>query len=264
MVVSFWRLRAGVGRRPATVLAVAAAAAALVGCGADTPQNDPSASARPSTSTAAGQTTAATTTTTTTMTTTTTTTMSSVPPRATVTTVSAADLGTTWRPGCPLGPERLRRVELNHLGFDGRTHRGTLVVHEQLVPQVIEIFEGLYRMGYPIAKMRTVDLYPGAEDELSMRDNNTSAFNCRGIPGSQSWSYHAYGRAIDINPLINPYISRNGMVEPANAGPYADRNRTDPGMLHAGDPAVLAFTDRGWEWGGNWRTPKDYQHFEQP
>lgn len=258
MVVSFWRLRAGVGRRPATVLAVAAAAAALVGCGADTPQNEPSASARPSTSTAAGQTTAATTTTTTT------TTMSSVPPRATVTTVTAADLGTTWRPACPLGPERLRRVELNHLGFDGRTHRGTLVVHEQLAPQVIEVFEGLYRMGYPIAKMRTVDQYPGAEDELSMRDNNTSAFNCRGIPGSQSWSYHAYGRAIDINPLINPYISRNGMVEPANAGPYADRNRTEPGMLHAGDPAVLAFTDRGWEWGGNWRTPKDYQHFEQP
>ncbi|BBY16057.1 hypothetical protein MLIT_16490 [Mycolicibacterium litorale] len=129
---------------------------------------------------------------------------------------------------------------------------------------VIDVFAQLYRLGYPIAKMRTVDHYPGAEDELSMRDNNTSAFNCRGIPGSQSWSYHAYGRAIDLNPLLNPYIGRSGAVEPANAGPYADRTRTDPGILHAGDPAVLAFTGRGWAWGGDWRTPKDYQHFEQP
>lgn len=164
--------------------------------------------------------------------------------------------------GLPLGPERLRRVELDHLGFDGRTHRGVLVVHEDLVAQVIEVFGQLQRLGYPIAKMRTVDAYPGADDELSMRDNNTSAFNCRGIPGSQAWSYHAYGRAIDLNPLLNPYIGGSGAVEPANAGPYVDRTRTDPGILHAGDPAVLVFTDRGWRWGGDWRTPKDYQHFE--
>jgi hypothetical protein len=192
-----------------------------------------------------------------------TTTAAPLPAPASVTPVTAADLGTTWRPGCPLDPERLRRVELDHLGFDGRTHRGTLVVHEELVPQVIEIFDDLYRMRYPIAKMRTVDLYPGADDELSMRDNNTSAFNCRGIPGSRSWSYHAYGRAIDLNPLLNPYIGRSGAAEPANAGPYVDRGRTDPGLLHAGDPAVHAFTDRGWRWGGDWRTPKDYQHFER-
>lgn len=178
--------------------------------------------------------------------------------------MTAAELGATWRPECPLGPEQLRRVELDHLGFDGRTHRGALVVHEQLVPQVIEIFEQLHRIGYPIEKMRTVDAYPGAEDELSMADNNTSAFNCRGIPGSQSWSYHAFGRAIDVNPLLNPYIGRTGAVEPANAGPYVDRNRIDPGLLHPGDPAVLAFTDRGWEWGGVWRSVRDYQHFELP
>lgn len=181
-----------------------------------------------------------------------------------VTPVTAAELGATWRPECPLGPDRLRRVELDHLGFDGRTHRGALVVHEELVDRVIEIFDHLYRIGYPIEKMRTVDAYPGAEDELSMADNNTSAFNCRGIPGSQSWSYHAYGRAIDVNPLLNPYIGRTGAVEPANAGPYVDRNRTDPGLLHPGDPAVLAFTDRGWGWGGVWRSVRDYQHFELP
>lgn len=178
--------------------------------------------------------------------------------------MTTAELGATWRPGCPVGPDQLRRVELTHLGFDGRDHRGALVVDEQLVPQVIEVFEDLYRLGYPIATMRTVDHYPGADDELSMRDNNTSAFNCRGIPGSRNWSYHAYGRAIDLNPLLNPYIGRTGAVEPANAGPYADRGRTDPGILHAGDAAVRAFVDRGWAWGGDWRTPKDYQHFEQP
>ncbi|KUI32407.1 hypothetical protein AU196_16130 [Mycobacterium sp. IS-1742] len=254
MVVSFLRFRHGSGLRRAPALALAAVAATLVACGAGTPgQNEPPSSSTPPT---AATPTSKTPTRTTPST-------SPVPPPPTVTTVTAADLGTTWRPGCPLGPERLRRVELNHIGFDGRTHRGALVVHDELVPQVIEVFEVLYRMGYPIDKMRTVDAYPRADDELSMADNNTSAFNCRGIPGSQSWSYHAYGRAIDLNPLLNPYIGRSGAVEPANAGPYVDRRRTDPGILHAGDPAVLAFTDRGWRWGGDWRTPKDYQHFEQ-
>ncbi|WP_193048017.1 M15 family metallopeptidase [Mycolicibacterium baixiangningiae] len=251
MVVCFVRFRLPHGRRVVTALAVVAAACAFVGCGTDAPP-PADTSPRPSSPAATAPPTSPTTT------------PSPVPPAAAVTSVATADLGATWRPGCPVGPERLRRVELNHLGFDGRTHRGELVVHEQVVAQVIEIFEHLYRLGYPIAKMRTVEHYPGADDELSMRDNNTSAFNCRGIPGSQSWSYHAYGRAIDLNPLLNPYIGRSGAVEPANAGPYADRGRTDPGILHAADPAVLAFTDRGWHWGGDWRTPKDYQHFEQP
>lgn len=256
MVVSLIRIRRSIGRRPATALAVAAAAIALVGCGADAPpQAPPSPSSSTSQKSTATRPSA-------TGTPTSTRTTSAAPQPAAVTPVTAADLGSTWRPGCPLGPERLRRVELDHLGFDGRTHRGVLVVHEDLVAQVIEVFGQLQRLGYPIAKMRTVDAYPGADDELSMRDNNTSAFNCRGIPGSQAWSYHAYGRAIDLNPLLNPYIGGSGAVEPANAGPYVDRTRTDPGILHAGDPAVLVFTDRGWRWGGDWRTPKDYQHFE--
>lgn len=175
--------------------------------------------------------------------------------------VSAADLGATWHPGCPLGPEQLRRVGLDYLGFDGKTRRGALVVHESLVPQVIAIFDQLYRIRYPIERMRTVDHYLRAEDELSMEDNNTSAFNCRGIPGSGNWSLHAYGRAIDLNPLLNPYIDGTDL-EPANAARYLDRTRTDPGLLHRDDPAVRAFTDRGWQWGGAWRSPIDYQHFE--
>lgn len=177
--------------------------------------------------------------------------------------VTAAELGSTWHPGCPVEPGQLRRVELNHIGFDGRTHVGQLVVNQDRVPQVIAVFEELYRIRYPIEKIRTVELYPGAEDELSMRDNNTSAFNCRDIPGTGRWSYHAYGRAIDINPLINPYTD-NGELQPQNAAPYLDRTRSDPGMLHEGDQAVRAFTDRGWQWGGRWTDPIDYQHFELP
>lgn len=184
------------------------------------------------------------------------------PPPAEIRPVTAAELGATWRPGCPAGPEDLRLVELDYWGFDGQTRRGRLVVHRDVAGEVVEVFTRLHALRFPIEKMSTVENYPGADDELSMRDNNTSAFNCRGIPGSDSWSLHAYGRAIDINPKLNPYIPAGGAYEPANAGPWVDRSRSEPGMLHDGDPAVLAFTDRGWRWGGHWRTPLDYQHFE--
>ena len=183
---------------------------------------------------------------------------------ATVQPVAASELGSSWRPGCPVEPVRLRRVEVDYIGFDGQTHRGALVVHEDLVADVIAIFEQLRQMRYPIAKVDTVDHYSGADDELSMEDNNTSAFNCRDIPGTGIWSMHAYGRAIDINPLLNPYIDAAGVLQPKNAGPYLDRSRTDPGVLHAGDPIVRVFTDRGWRWGGYWHDPIDYQHFERP
>jgi hypothetical protein len=188
------------------------------------------------------------------------------PPPApqTVHPVTARDLGASWRPGCPVGPEQLRRVDVDYLGFDGQPHRGELIVHADLVAAVEAIFTDLRRLGYPIERMRTVDNYPNADDEASMRDNNTSAFNCRIIPGTERWSQHAYGRAIDLNPLLNPYVGRTGAFQPGNAGPYLDRSRRDPGLLHAGDPAVRVFTDRAWAWGGYWRTVKDYQHFERP
>ncbi len=186
------------------------------------------------------------------------------PAGATVAPVTATELGTTWRPGCPVEPGRLRRVDVEHVGFDGQTHRGELIVHEDLVPDVIAIFEQLYRLRYPIEKIRTVDHYSDADDELSMEDNNTSAFNCRLVPGTDQWSPHAYGRAIDINTLVNPCLYASGYFEPQNAAAYLDRTRTAPGLLHNGDPAVHAFTDRGWRWGGEWTGPLDYQHFERP
>ena len=185
------------------------------------------------------------------------------PGSATVRPVTAAELGASWRPGCPVGPETLRRVEVDYVGFDGQTHRGELIVHQDLVADVVAIFEQLHRLRYPITKMRTVDHYPGADDELSMEDNNSSAFNCRPMPSGRSWSLHAFGRAVDLNPLLNPFIDSRGAFQPSNAAPYLDRRRTDPGILHGDDAAVRVFTDRGWRWGGDWRTPKDYQHFER-
>ena len=98
------------------------------------------------------------------------------PAAATVQPVTAADLGPSWRPGCPLDPRQLRRVEVNYVGFDGKVHRGALIVNEDLAAEVVAIFEQLLQLRYPIEKIRTVDNYPGADDELSMEDNNTSAF----------------------------------------------------------------------------------------
>ena len=149
------------------------------------------------------------------------------PPAATVQPVTAAELGTTWRPGCPVEPGQLRRVDVDYVGFDGQTHRGELIVHEDLVPEVIAIFEQLYRLGYPVEKIRTVDHYSDADDELSMEDNNTSAFNCRSIPGTNEWSPHAYGRAIDLNPLPNPCLYASGYFEPQNAAVNFGRRRVD-------------------------------------
>src|SRR5271156_6047005 len=187
----------------------------------------------------------------------------SAPVGGTVEPVSAAELGTTWQPGCPVEPGQLRRVGIDYIGFDGQTRRGELIVHEDLVPDVIAIFQQLYRLGYPVQQIRTVDHYLDANDELSMEDNNTSAFNCRRIPDTDEWSPHAYGRAIDLNPLINPCLYISGYFEPQNAAAYLDRSRTDPGLLHNADQAVHIFTERGWRWAGYWTTP-DYQHFERP
>ena len=144
-----------------------------------------------------------------------------------------------------------------------RPTAATLIVNQDLADEVVAIFDQLLQMRYPIEKIRTLDNYPGADDELSMEDNNSSAFNCRDIPGAGRWSLHAYGRAIDLNPVLNPYVDRTGAFQPKNAAPYLDRDRTDPGVLHAEDPVVRLFTDRGWHWGGDRRIPKDYQHFER-
>jgi hypothetical protein len=165
----------------------------------------------------------------------------------------------SWRPGCPVGLADLRLLRLDHWGFDRRVHRGELVVHRDQARRVLAVMERLFRLGYPIRRMRLVDDYR-ADDDRSVAANNTSAFNCRPVAGTSRWSEHAYGRAIDVNPVQNPYVT-GGHVSPPAGRRYADRTRRVPGMIHAGDAVVRAFAAAGWGWGGAWRTARDYQHF---
>ena len=123
----------------------------------------------------------------------------------------------------------------------------------------VAVFSVLFDAGFPIERMELMDVYQG-DDEASMRANNTSAFNCRHIAGSARWSEHAYGRAVDINPLLNPWVLGT-TIDPPEAAHYADRTLEAPGMIHDGDVAVGAFASIGWTWGGTWASSKDYQHF---
>ncbi len=175
--------------------------------------------------------------------------------------VSAADLPHSWHPGCPVGPSQLRAVHLTYYGFDGKAHTGTLVVNATVVADVQSIFRELYADRFPIRRMVPVDVY-GGDDNRSMAADNTSAFNCRAAVanGPTRWSVHAYGEAIDINTVENPYLW-NGKVLPPNGAAYADRSNVRRGMAVRGGALVRVFAARGWGWGGDFSGAKDYQHF---
>ena len=169
--------------------------------------------------------------------------------------------GVSWRRGCPVGLDELRLLRVSHWGFDGGVHRGRLVVNRDAAAGMLGTMRTLFRLHYPIRQMRLVDGY-GADDRRSMAADNTSAFNCRTVAGSGGvWSEHAYGRALDLNPLENPYVTESGYVSPPAGAPYADRSQRAQGLIHRGGPVVAAFAAAGWQWGGNWSWPKDYQHF---
>lgn len=174
--------------------------------------------------------------------------------------VTAADLPSSWRPGCPVGPEDLRQIQLSYWGFDDQAHTGVLVVHATEVEAMTDVFRRLYERRFPIRRIEPIDVY-GGSDEASTAADNTAAFNCRNAvaSGPPQWSAHAYGRAIDVNPLENPYIL-NGKVLPPEGAPYVDRTNVRPGMAVRGGELVNAFAASGWSWGGVWVNP-DYQHF---
>lgn len=178
---------------------------------------------------------------------------------ASIKTVTAQDLYASWRPGCPVPVEQLRAIDVTHLGNDGAVHTGRLIVAADRAQQVVDILRDIYAAKFPIERMEPIDVY-GGDDNRSIKANNTSAFNCRAVTGGSGWSEHAYGRAIDVNPFVNPYV-KGSTVLPPEAAPYTDRSRNDPGMIHRGDAVVDAFAARGWKWGGYWSSLKDYQHF---
>lgn len=175
--------------------------------------------------------------------------------------VTAADLPYSWRPGCPVPPAQLRRVRLRYVGFDGRSHVGALVVNERVVRDVVGVFRSLYRARFPIRRMRPIDAYRGSDDRSAAADN-TSSFNCRKAvaPGTTSWSMHAYGLAVDVNDVENPYLEGGRVIPPAGAR-YRDRSRVRPGMAVERGTLVRAFDRAGWGWGGRWGGSPDYQHF---
>jgi hypothetical protein len=168
-------------------------------------------------------------------------------------------MGESWSEGCPVALADLRYLQVSFRGFDGAPHTGEIVVAASVAEDVVEVFRRLYAEGFPIEEMRlptTADLKAPPTGD----GNNTASYVCRAARGQTKWSQHAYGTAVDINPFHNPLVKRD-LVIPELAGAYADRDAVRPGMHVAGGPAVRAFADIGWTWGGTWRSSKDYMHF---
>lgn len=173
--------------------------------------------------------------------------------------------GKSFPSDCTVPLKDLRFVKVLHYTADGRIRLGELVVNRAISEEIIEIFEELFAVRYPIEKMVLIDEY-GADDIRSMTDNNSSAFNFRFVAGTKKLSNHSRGMAVDINPLFNPFVlkGKHGVIVSPKAGAqYADRNRHFTYKINPDDVCVRAFKKRGFEWGGDWKTRKDYQHFEK-
>ncbi|KQZ70776.1 M15 family metallopeptidase [Nocardioides sp. Root151] len=171
-------------------------------------------------------------------------------------------IGVSWEEGCPVPIDDLRIIEMNYRGFDGTVHDGgQLMVHKDVAADVVEAFGEMYDAQFPIRRMELIEEYDGSDD-ASMAADNTSSFNCRPITGSPGrFSIHSYGKAIDINTIENPYVKGDLVLPPAGEE-FLDRDDVRPGMITKNDPVVKAFKKRGFDWGGDWHSLKDYQHFE--
>lgn len=168
-------------------------------------------------------------------------------------------VGVTWKEGCPVALDDLALIELSHWTLEGEVARGQLIVAAQHAPGVVQVFDALFQARFPVQSMRPAHEF-GGDDDAIMAANNTSAFNCRPVAGGTRYSDHSYGHALDLNPLINPYV-RGERVDPPGGRPYLSRDPSVPGLVTADGPAVKAFAAAGWKWGGFWRSAKDYQHF---
>ena len=172
--------------------------------------------------------------------------------------------GDTWHAGCPVPLSELRVLTVTHWGFDRRAHTGRLIVNRDVAAPLARVFRRLYELRFPIRTMRLADTYdpgkPGDSDAtVSFHCRRVAPSPCPGARSSHSWSQHAYGRAIDVNPIENPYVGC-GRTRKRASRPYLDRSRLRPGMV---TPAVVrAFESIGWGWGGAWTgSTKDYMHF---
>ena len=174
--------------------------------------------------------------------------------------------GRFWHSGCPVPLPRLRVLTVTHWGFDGHVHTGQLIVNQDAAAPLVRVFRQLYALRFPIRHMRLADMYGPSSSQPADGDISGS-FECRqavpspcsGGTGTGSWSEHAYGEAVDLNTIENPYVGC-GRTRERSSLPYLDRSRLRPGMV---TPAVVAaFRSIGWGWGGNWAgSTKDYMHF---
>lgn len=170
--------------------------------------------------------------------------------------------GVTYRPNPDIKLSELYYLKLGYIDFEGNTQTGEMICNKKLAAELLEIFKELYEAKYPIEKIRLADEY-GGDDDLIMGDNNSSCFNYRTIADTNTVSLHGLGRAVDINPLYNPYIVGE-KVMPSNAAPYADRTKDFPHKIDEEDICCKIFIRHGWKWGGAWTNSKDYQHFYKP
>ena len=166
------------------------------------------------------------------------------------------DLRHSYRASCPVGPPQLRTLEVSYWDFTGKPQVGRIVVARRVVADVTEVFRALWAARFPIRRLQPVSVY-GGDDQKSMAADNTSGFNCRFVGGTTRWSMHAYGEAIDVNTIENPYV-RGSTVSPPAGRAYLDRSRYRKGMAVPGGVLVRAFAAVGWKWGASFG---DYQHF---
>ena len=174
--------------------------------------------------------------------------------------------GKSFKEDCTLPREDLRYLHVLHRDLEGNEHEGEMIVNAHIAGDVLDILKKLYEADYPIEKIRLIDEY-GADDELSMEDNNSSSFNFRFISHTTRISKHGLGLAVDINTLYNPYtkiVDGERIVEPVTAEAYLDREADFPYKIDEDDLCYRLFIEKGFEWGGSWEDRKDYQHFEVP
>ena len=174
--------------------------------------------------------------------------------------------GKSFKDDCTLPLDDLRYIHVLHKDFNDETKEGEIICNAYIAADLLDIFMKLYEAGYQIEKIRLVDEY-NADDETSMRDNNSSCFNFRFISHTTKISQHGLGLAVDINTLYNPYtkvVDGKRILEPATAGEYVDRDKNFPHKIDHDDLCYKLFTEHGFEWGGDWTRTKDYQHFEIP
>ena len=169
--------------------------------------------------------------------------------------------GWSFREDTPFSYDYLAYLTITHVNFNGENQIGHLIVADKIADEVLEIFREIFDAEFPIYSIKLIE-YFDTSDYYSMVANNSHAFNFRYIAGTRTISRHGFGMAIDINPIQNPYI-RGEVILPDAGRAYLDRDDVRPGMIVSGDAVYMAFISRGWIWGGNWRTLRDYHHFER-